>query len=394
MTEKADSLLVTKWRLILGQESERHGLSLPGFGGIQGQGGQGIPQLGEGQGTGGGASGERKRGRKGKGSNGVPGLEVGAETLRDIDQAVNFVYQPPGTEKRGADLGGSQLTIPLWLDKVSALFPRQAKEILEKDFIRSAPVSQLLDHPELMEKVEPTMDMVKVILALKNKLPDQVKSAARLIVRRVVEQLTKVLKQAVLRALVGKVQRTSHTPVKSFRNIDWKRTIRRNLKNYDSDKRQIVVTEPVFYNSERKDKAWHIITLMDESGSMVDSVIYASILASIFASIPSFRASLAAFDTQVVDLSHQIHDPVDVLMSVQLGGGTDITNAVRYAHGLVKDARKTLDAGLKVLGVAALGSDARPNFNYKLSKEMNKIGIDVVYCTPEHLPEIMVKLLK
>ncbi len=386
-------ILATKWRLVLGSESEANGLHLCAGSCM------------------GGAKGMQPGKRKDQ-----AGLS-GEQYLQDLDQAINYVYSSPETGERGAGLEESQLSIPLWLQKVEQLFPTQAKEILEKDFIKNAPVSRLLEYPELMEKVEPSLEMVKVILALKDRLPGEVKEAARKIVRRVVDHLLDLLKGAVTRALVGKAQRTVHTPVKSFRNIDWKRTLRQNLKHYDAPSKKLIVSEPSFFSAERKNKPWHVITLVDESGSMTDSVIYSSVLASIFSSLPSLRASLVIFDTQVVDLSSKIDDPVDVLMSVQLGGGTDITQAIRYGQNLITDARKTLfvivsdfyegrpeedllkalrdtvDGGAKVLGVAALGSDARPNYNTRFAKKMNEIGIDVVYCTPENLPEILRKIM-
>ena len=68
---------------------------------------------------------------------------------------------------------------------------------------------------------------------------------------------------------------------------------------------------------------------------MAASVVYASVFAAVLASIGALRTRLVVFDTSVVDLTEHLADPVDVLFATQLGGGTDIEQALRYAQGLV-----------------------------------------------------------
>ena len=52
---------------------------------------------------------------------------------------------------------------------------------------------------------------------------------------------------------------------------------------------------------------------------------------------------LVLFDTSVVDMSHLAHDPVTVLLTAQLGGGTDIARAVRYAEQHVREVLDTCE---------------------------------------------------
>jgi len=248
-------------------------------------------------------------------------------------------------------------------------------------------------------------------------LSPNVKDAARRVVKKAVDQIKKHLKTEVEKHIVGAIKRDSHTPIKVFRNIDWKQSIMRNLKHYDSKNRKLIMAEPRFFTNEKRRKAWQIIVLVDESGSMADSVIYSVIMASIFSSLPAVHTSLIIFDTQVVDLSRNIDDPVDILMSVQLGGGTDITKAVRYGQTLIKKPKKAimviisdfyegrpeydlikalrhiLEGGTRILGIASLASNARPFYNRRLAKEINKLGIDVIASTPESFPEILARLM-
>ena len=102
---------------------------------------------------------------------------------------------------------------------------------------------------------------------------------------------------------------------------------------------------------------WHIIMAVDCSGSMMDSVIHSAVMAGIFKGLPAVRVSLVAFDTAVVDLTEQVDDPIEVLMSVQLGGGTDIAGALGYCETLVALA----DADDRRPGHRLLRGRARPS---------------------------------
>ncbi len=337
------------------------------------------------------------------------------QRFNDLDTTLNFVYNP--STERSAGLSSSGLSIPKWLEHVKEFFPGHTKEVLEKDLIKRSNIADLVSNPELFEKIEPSFDMVKTILSLKDMLPADVKAVARRIVERVVKDLMHKLKTEVERHIIGAIKRDIHTPVKIFRNIDWRQSIRRNLKNYNKEKRKLIMSEPRFFSNEKRKKPWQIIVLVDESGSMMDSVIYSVVMASIFGGLPAMHTNLVIFDTRVVDLSEKVADPVDVLMSVQLGGGTDITGAVRYGRTLIKNARKcimviisdfyegrpeadlirelklVLEGESKVLGIAALGSDAKPVYNAHVAKELQKVGIDVIASTPEHLAEIIGRLI-
>ena len=68
---------------------------------------------------------------------------------------------------------------------------------------------------------------------------------------------------------------------------------------------------------------------------MAASVVYAGIFGAVLASIRSVTTRLVVFDTAVVDLTEDLHDPVDLLFGTQLGGGTDINRALAYCQGLI-----------------------------------------------------------
>ncbi|MBX3135780.1 VWA domain-containing protein, partial [Candidatus Obscuribacterales bacterium] len=193
---------------------------------------------------------------------------------------------------------------------------------------------------------------------------------------------------------------------------------KRNLRNFDQESRKLLVERLYFFASERKRKPWHVIVNVDQSGSMLDSAIFSAVMASIFYELPSIKTSLVLFDTQVVDLSDQLGEPVDVLLSINLGGGTDITQSLQYCRQLVREPGKTIvvtisdffegrperdlvdqtrvmfDSGIRMIGLGALGYDARPEYNRSTAKKLRKVGMDILVCTPERLAECMGRIIR
>ena len=56
----------------------------------------------------------------------------------------------------------------------------------------------------------------------------------------------------------------------------------------------------------------------------------------------ALRTSFIGFDTSITDLTPFLHDPVEVLFGVQLGGGTDIASALGYCQQLVERPRESV----------------------------------------------------
>lgn len=344
-----------------------------------------------------------------------------------IEQLVGFLFEESagggaGTGRRNAGReggkGGPVLTVPEWVDQVSELFPHQAKEVLEKELVQRRGIAELLEQPRLLEKVEPNVELVKTLLTHKDLLNPQTRVLARKIIDKVVNELKEKMKIQVVSALTGAIRRDRHSPRRVYRNLDVRTTLRRNLKNYDADRQQLLVDRLFFFAAERKKRPWHVLVVVDQSGSMLDSAIFSAIMASIFAELPSVRTSLILFDTEVVDLSDQVGQPVDVLLSIQLGGGTDITRALQYTQQLVREparsivvlitdfyegrderdlvrqARTMFEAGVRMIGLGALGYDARPAYNKTTAAKLRKVGMDILVCTPEKLAECMAEIIR
>ncbi len=334
------------------------------------------------------------------------------------DQAADSTGTSPATTRRGGAGPGHPMTVPHWVQSVRQLFPRQAREVLEKELIKRKGIAGLLQQPELLEQVEPNLELVKTLLTHKDLLKPETRAIARKIIDSVVRELKDKLKVQVEQSISGALRKDRHAPRKVFRNLDLKTTLRRNLQNWDEERRLLVVDRTYFFAAERRKRPWHVVVAVDQSGSMLESAVFSAVMASIFHELPAVRTSFFLFDTDIADLSGQVGQPVDILMSVQLGGGTDIAQAMRYAQQLVREPAKTImvlisdfyeggseagllqrsaemaESGVRVIGLGALSYDARPDFNRSLANRLRKTGMDFLVCTPETLVQSIERIIR
>ncbi|WP_145331278.1 VWA domain-containing protein [Paenibacillus xylanexedens] len=333
----------------------------------------------------------------------------------ELDEILGYLYnreygEEQGYRKEGGH-GSSELTVPNWLHKVRDLFPKSTVEILEKQALDRYGLTELLTDKKLLESLEPNMNLLKNIMQFKGRMKGDVLRSAKDIVRTVVEDLRRKLESHTRASIMGKRSRYASSSLRSLRNLNFKRTITRNLKNYDKHKRRFVIDRLYFDGNIEQHNKWNIIIGVDESGSMMDSVIYSSVMASIFYRLNALRTKLFIFDTKVVDLSERLEDPVDVLMNVQLGGGTHIAKALRYGETLIENPGKTIyilvsdleegypinqmyqackdiiDAGCKLLVLTALDFNGDSVYNKHAAQTLANMGAHVAAITPNQLAE-------
>ena len=345
------------------------------------------------------------------------GMSLEADEAKRMERLLNFVFETDDGERSGGS-GASTLSVPGWIDGVSELFPAEAKEVMEKELIDRRGIGALLKEPDLLDRVEPNVEMVKTLLTHKDLLSPETRVLARKIIEKVVQALKERMKLQVVSAITGAIRRDRHSPRQVFRNLDLAMTIRRNLKNYDREAERLLVDQLFFFAAERNKRPWHIIIAVDQSGSMLGSAVHSAVMASIFYELPSVKTTLFLFDTQLVDLSDQLGQPVDVLLSVNLGGGTDIAMAMTYARQCVREPARSIvvlisdfyeggdervllqqtqdlhDAGVRQIGLGALGYDARPAYCKRTAKQLRKRGMDILVCTPEKLAECIAAIIR
>jgi VWA domain containing CoxE-like protein len=340
----------------------------------------------------------------------------------DLDEALGQIYGTgpggSGGGPRSAGLGGSAPRLAKWLGDIRSYFTSDVVAVIQRDAIERKGLQQLLFEPETLAQVAPSIELVGTLMSLKGMIPEKTKDTAREVVRSVVEEIMKRMRGGVEQAVRGALNRSRHSPIRSLPNLDWQRTIRRNLKNYDATRKIIIPDSFHFFARQHRRKEWNVIVCMDQSGSMADSVVYGGIMGAIFASLPSLETHVIVFDTEVVDLTEKCHDPVDMLFGVQLGGGTDINRAVKYCQGLIHDPRKTLfllitdlyeggnakelvrrmeeivASGVRALCLLALADGGVPAYDETLGKKFADLGVPCFACTPAMLPRMLEGTLK
>ncbi len=339
-----------------------------------------------------------------------------------MEEVLDYLYaREYGEEQEIRERSGgredSKITVPGWIHKIKKLFPKQTVEVMERHALEKYGMTELLTDSDVLEKLEPNQELLKTILELKHMMKGEVLTMAREIVRKVAEELTKKLEQEMRQSFWGKINRSASSPVKSVRNLDIKRTIRMNLKNYDTENRRLVLKQVYFHARQKRYNQWRVIVCVDESGSMLDSVIYSAVMAGIFAKMPMLDTKLIIFDTNVVDLSGYVTDPVETLMSVQLGGGTNIGGALAYCEGLIDMPYRTMlvlvsdlyegygyqnmyriskgiiESGSKLIVLTALDMEANPNYDRNAAAVLADMGAFVGAMTPEELAEWIGKMI-
>ncbi len=346
------------------------------------------------------------------------GSEREIQSFEDMEQLLDYLYsRAQGDDVRvdetsgrgGGGLGPSQLTAVNWITKVRELFPKQTAEVLERQALDEFKMTELLTDKKVLEQMKPDMSLLKTILQLKHLMKGEVLETAKKIARTVAEELSKKLSQSTRQALTGRLDRNARSPIHSARNIDIRKTIRRNLKNYDIENETLVLKDVYFSSRVKKYNKKTVIIAVDESGSMLDSVIYSAVMAQIISKLPFAEVKLIIFDTQVVDLSGMVEDPVEVMMSVQLGGGTDIGKALSYCESLIQSpsntcvlcvtdlceggipkillntAQNIMTSGAKLSFLAALDECANPAYDRNMGQRLADMGAFVGALTPDQL---------
>lgn len=339
------------------------------------------------------------------------------------DRALEYLY---GREYEGrglrkelgpGSLDSSQMTLVTWLNEVRELFPQDTVEIIEKHALDRYGLTELVTDPKTLERLEPNQQLLRTLLTLKGHLNGQVMEVARRIIRQVIEEIRRRLEPEVRRTLSGRLNRFRHSPLAVAKNFDAPGTLRRNLKNYDVQRRKLIIDELRFFERNSRRLPWDIVLCVDQSGSMADSVVHSAVMAGILAGLPSFRVKIVVFDTQVVDLSDHADDPVEILMKVQLGGGTHIAQAVRYCAQIIENPHRTIfalvtdfcegappgelvravsalaEARVKLLGLAALDGQADPVYDREMASRLAACGMEIAALTPQRLAQWLVEAI-
>lgn len=373
-----------RWRLILGQESETRLSSMN------------MPALSEEQSL------------------------MDSALAAIYNKSENGGFGSSGGSGKGGGHGPSNPQISRWLGDVRTLFDKEIVKIIQNDAVNRCGLKQLIFEPELLENTEPDINLASTILTLKDMIPKRSKDSVRAFIKKIVEDINKRLEQDIRRAVTAAVNKRAHSPIPSAAALDYKMTIRRNLKHWSPELGTLVPERFYFFDRGSKTAAnkWTVILDIDQSGSMGESVIYSSVVSCILASMSSLKTRVVAFDTNIVDLTEKCDDPVDLLYGFQLGGGTDIDKSVKYCQQFIENPRKTLfflisdleeggnraafvrrmeeikASGVTLVCLLALADHGKPYYDEHMAQKLSGMGIPCFACSPQKLPDLLGQVLR
>jgi len=315
--------------------------------------------------------------------------------------------------RRSGGLGSSAPRVARWLGDIRTYFPTSVVQVMQRDAVERLQLTSMLLEPELLGSIQPDVHLVSSLVSLSHVMPDATKRTARVVVGRVVAEIERRIANKTRAAVTGAVSRASRTRRPRPRDIDWNATIRRNLDHYLPNQRTVVPERLVGYGRGANALVKEVVVAIDQSGSMAESMVYAAVFGATLASIRSVKTSVVAFDTEIVDLSDLLSDPVDVLFGCQLGGGTDINRALAYCQRLItrpaesilvlisdlyeggiapemlRRVAELLRAGVTVVALLTLSDSGAPAYDHEHAAALAALGVPAFACTPDQFPDLL-----
>ncbi len=341
------------------------------------------------------------------------------------DAALDFLYGreyrergiKPAKSPRGASLDKTQIRALDWLAEAERLFPDRVFEALRQDALDRYGMSDLLKDPKVLADLDPSPGTLRTLLSFQNRADPQLQTEIRRIAQKVIDEILQKLRTEVLRALTGRRNRHMRSPLPSSANFDARATIRANLANWDAERQRILADRLHFHARQKRHLDWTIILCVDQSGSMTDSLIFSALMAAVLTGLPGIRVKMVLFDTSVVDVTDQLDDPLSLLLSAQLGGGTDIGKAVSYCETLLEQPSRTVlavvsdfyegagprrllaavarlqAARVRMLGIAALDDTGRADFDRQMAQQLADQGMNVAAQSPHSFADWLAGVL-
>jgi hypothetical protein len=346
-----------------------------------------------------------------------------SEEDRGVDAVLSALYDEReesarGGDRRGANLAASAPRVARWLGDIRRYFPGSVVQVMQRDAVDRLGLTRMLLEPELLAAVEPDVHLVGTLLSLNGVLPEETKETACTVVRTVVTQLEERLAERTRAAVRGALDRAARTQRPRAADIDWARTVHKNLKHYSPELKTIVPERLVGFGRRQHSVQREVILAVDQSGSMAESVVYSGLFGAVLASMRALSTKFVAFDTAVADLTEHLADPVELLFGTQLGGGTDINRALAYCQGLIERPEQTLlvlisdlyeggvredllrrvgelvGSGVQVVTLLALSDSGAPFYDHENAAALSELGVPAFACTPDLFPDLMAAAIR
>lgn len=370
-----DTELLRRWRLILGGEADGTGTKLAGQ---------------------------------------DAGMDAALSALYEFERKKSFDYAEKDNNKVGR--GGSQPNVARWLGDIRQYFPQSVVQVMQNDALRHPELQRrLMLEPEILEQASPDVHLLATLMELKKLIPDKTKDTARRVVQKVVEELMQKVEQKTVAAVTGALNRSVRNRRPRLNEINWDLTIRKNLRHYQPAYKTIIPETRLGHGRKTKRSLKDIVLCLDQSGSMGTSVVYTGIFGAVMASLPTVKTHMVVYDTEVVDLTEDLQDPVELLFGVQLGGGNDTNKALTYCQSLITKPDDTIfilvsdlyegsgeperqmrlrmeelvSAGVQLIVLLALHDNGTPSYERGNAQFLARLGVPVFGCTPDLFPDLM-----
>ncbi len=331
---------------------------------------------------------------------GALGLPPGALRKSGGGSSSSSTSADPNTQGAPTGGGGEASRPPVGDEEL-----RAGLETLEADMIHRMDLREVLKDPVLSQRLTPSMALLEQILWDKGNLSGPALQNAKRLIARYVDELSKVLKLQ-MRQTPSPVKDRSVPPKRIFRNLDIKRTVWKNLVNWNPDEQKLYVDRLFYHHTGKKSLPSKLIIIVDQSGSMTSAMVQTTILASIFAGLPNVVCHLFAFDTRVIDLTPYLKDPVETLLRTKLGGGNDMRLALDAAAPFIDSPQNTAvvvisdfydwsdffsvlrqwkESGCHLIPVGSLHSPGYYSVNAEYRDKFKELGTPILHGSPKKL---------
>src|SRR4029077_9332231 len=119
-------------------------------------------------------------------------------------------------------------------------FPSSVVQVMQRDALERLGLRRLLLEPEMLDAVQPDLQLVSTLVGLSHAPPEHSRETARSVVRVVTDDLERRLAAATRQAVTGALDRAARTSRPRPGDIDWNRTIAANLRHYQPEHRTVI----------------------------------------------------------------------------------------------------------------------------------------------------------
>lgn len=344
--------------------------------------------------------------------------DAALDYLYGREYAARGIKPVQGKAGKKGSLDPVQMRALDWLSTTEGLFPKRAFETLRTDAIERYELADLLKDPKVWDDMPASPATLRALMSFRGRGDPDLQYQIRKIAQGMIDEIMEKLRTKITRSMSGRRNRHQRSAMRSAANFDARSTIRQNLQNWDAERQVIIADQLRFMSRQKRHLDWTIILCVDQSGSMTDSLIFAALIAAVLTGLPGVQVKMVLFDTSIVDVSDQLDDPLSLLLSVQLGGGTDIGRAVSYCERLVEQPSRTAfalisdfyeggslrallasvarlaEAQVRMLGIAGLDDSGTAFYDHDTAGKLAAIGMSVVATSPDGFADWLAEVLK